>query len=276
MKKYIEQYSKIMASGDLANIWESLQKVMEKQSEYEKNYSEFRAASTAVNLKSDTAEKFSIAGDVSAQGSHLQEMSDLIGEIKAKLESLESRVNKNERAMDALEQYSRSNCLILHGSQLPAPESNSDNQQPQQVGRGLPVDTGKCEKHVLKTLNGNLNLPTPISSTDIDICHPLPSNKNKSPIIIKFVRRTVRNMVFFHKKDLKGKLDGTHKLSITESLTKRRLRLLDAARDSFLFTNVWTMNGNVFCKFKGRKHYIDDFDDISKIRFPREAPEVHV
>ena len=73
---------------------------------------------------------------------------------------------------------------------------------------------------------------------------------------------------FFRKKDLKlTNTKLTHKLSITEPLTKRRLQLLKDSCKVFKFKNVWTMNGNVFCNFAGRKHLIDDFSDISRIRF---------
>lgn len=242
-----------MDSEALGKIWEALNKVTEKQTEYEQNF-----LTNKSSLGQDTAENSLIAGDVSAQGNHLQNISDMIATIRATVEGLSARVNQNERAIDALEQYSRANCLILHGSQWPVPSTSNDQQ----------VKNISCERHVIETLNSKLDLPTPITSSDIDISHPLPSTKNKNPIIIKFVRRTVRNMVFYHKKNLKGKKVSTQKLSITESLTKRRLRLVEAAREVFLFNNVWTMNGNVYCKFNGQKHLIDDFCDVRRIRFP--------
>ena len=103
-------------------------------------------------------------------------------------------------------------------------------------------------------------------NNDIDICHALPSKKSKKPIIIKFVRRTIRNQVFARKKNLKS-TDPNVKLLITESLTKRRLRLVEEARKVFQFRNMWTPNGTVYCSFKKHKHVIDDFSDIEKIRF---------
>jgi len=182
-----------------------------------------------------------------------------------KVDKMSPQIYRNERAIDEMEQYSRSNCLILHGAQIPTstPTETLDPEN-QQVKHFEDM----CEKHVLSVLNTKLCLPFKITSGEIDICHQLPSTKNKNPIIIKFVRRTVRNLVYSHKKDLKGKLDSNNKLSITESLTKRRLKLLEAARNVFLFNNVWTMQGRVHCKFNGHKHVIDDFCDISRIRFP--------
>ena len=76
------------------------------------------------------------------------------------------------------------------------------------------------EKYVLNILNTRLHLPTSVSDSDIDICHPLPSKTNKKLIIIKFVCRSIRNMVYSHKKN--PKTSNESKLSITELLTKKR------------------------------------------------------
>ena len=114
---------------------------------------------------------------------------------------------------------------------------------------------------IIHVLNSKLQLNTPLTSLDVDICHFLPSKKGKNPIIIKFVRRTVRNEVFNNKSKLKS-LDSNSQLAITES----RLKLVDEARRVFDFRNVWTMKGFVYCRFQGQRHYIDDFSDISRIR----------
>ena len=84
-------------------------------------------------------------------------------------------------------------------------------------------------------------------------------------MIIKFVRRTVRNEVFNRKSKLKS-ADSNSRLAITESLTKRGLMLVEEARREFEFKNVWTMKGLVYCRFQGQRHYIDDFSDIPRIR----------
>ena len=244
-----------MASAELKKIQEVLAEVSTKQAQYEKLYLGLESK------EQNTAGVTCVSGaDLSAQGNHLQEISDMIATVSAAVESLQAsvskldaRVSNNERWLDSLEQYGRSNCLILHGSKRlePAPSSYQ-----------------AFEEGVISTLNTSLNLPVDVTSADIDICHSLPSAKNKNPIIIKFVKRTVRNVIFAHKKNLKQtNKDLGRKLSITESLTKRRLRLLEEARKVFLFNNVWTNNGNIYCKFAGHKHLVDDFNDINKIRF---------
>ena len=128
-------------------------------------------------------------------------------------------MEKQEQDLDDLEQYGQSNCLILHGNNLDHRISNRE-----------------IEKYVISTLNSRLDLPFTISEKDINICHPLPSKSSKKPIIIKFVCRSVQNSIYATKKNLK-KSEGP-KLSITESLTKRRLHILKEPRKVFDFKNV--------------------------------------
>ena len=63
------------------------------------------------------------------------------------------------------------------------------------------------------------------------------------PIIVKFARYNDRNRVFRNEKKLKGQ-----KISITESLTKIRMDKLRQAKETYRFTNVWTINGNILLK----------------------------
>ena len=113
-------------------------------------------------------------------------LSTIIDSIKVEVGQLAEMVEKQEQYLDDLEQYEKSNCFILHGNNIDHRISSID-----------------VEKYVLNILNTRLNLPTSFSDSDIDICHPLSSKTNKKPIIIKFVRRSIRNMIYLHKKNLK-------------------------------------------------------------------------
>ena len=126
-------------------------------------------------------------------------------------------------------------------------------------------DNKVTEEFVISNINSKLELSPPLTKQDIDICHRLPSNKGKNPVIIKFVRRAVRNEVFNRKSKLKS-ADSNLRLAITESLAKRRLKLVEEARRAFEFRNVWIMKGLVYCRFQRQRHYIDDFSDIPRIR----------
>ena len=80
---------------------------------------------------------------------------------------------------------------------------------------------------------------------DIDRIHRLGvTSENKGwPIIVKFARYSERRKVFKSKKRLKGT-----NLSITENLTKLRMRKLKAARDGYGFWNVRAVNEKILYK----------------------------
>ena len=55
-------------------------------------------------------------------------------------------------------------------------------------------------------------------------------------------------------------------LSVTESLTKRRLSILKYARKTFGFRSVWRNQGKIFCNVKEKKIQIKNLDDINQIK----------
>ena len=118
----------------------------------------------------------------------------------------------------------------------------------------------EIENFVCNTLNENLQLDSPLQANDLDIAHPLPSKKG-TPVIVKFIRRTQKNEVYRKKRLLKGT-----KMIITESLTKRRLQLLEKARLEFKQCPVWSWKGEIFVFHNNKKKVIDDFIDITKIK----------
>ena len=63
------------------------------------------------------------------------------------------------------------------------------------------------------------------------------------PIIIKFASYNIKNRVFKHKKKLKD--TG---ISITMSLTQKRMQTLTKTKNEFLFKNVWTQDGKILEK----------------------------
>ena len=130
-----------------------------------------------------------------------------IAELKSTINSLNVRLDKADRALDRQEQYSRRNCLLIHGID----EENQEN-------------TDEVVISVLKK-----EMDEEITHLDIDRSHRLGNRKlDKSkprPIIIKFSRHNVRARIFKNKRKLKGK-----RTSVTESLTKTRMEKLEKAR----------------------------------------------
>ena len=101
------------------------------------------------------------------------QLTQQIEELYIKYNRLVTVISNLENAVDDLQQYSRRNCLILHGcTNMPESKSNYD----------------AFEADVVKILNHHLK--TSLSSNEIDVTHPLPPSKSgtsKIPVIIKFI-----------------------------------------------------------------------------------------
>ena len=130
---------------------------------------------------------------------------------------MSKRVDSLSGQVDKQEQYSRRNCLLLHG----IPRNNNE----------------KTDDLCLAAMNDHLELS--ITEADIERTHrigkPRDSGQKSRPIIVKFVRYNDRKNVFNRKKKLKGK-----NIAITESLTATRIKKLKEAREIHDFKNVWT------------------------------------
>ena len=135
---------------------------------------------------------------------------------------LDESVTKLEDELDDQQQYSRRNCLLVHG-----------------IEEKLNEDTTQL---ALSVFNSNMELE--ITPDDITRTHRIgkKSNDKIRPIIVKFLSYKPRKMVYDNKKKLKN----SRKL-ITESLTKRRFSLLSICKTTFGKSNVWTHDGRIFC-----------------------------
>nr|CAD7259119.1 unnamed protein product [Timema shepardi] len=140
---------------------------------------------------------------------------------------LNKKVMLQEDKLDDLEQYSRRNCLLVHG--MP----------------GKPGEEVRTE--VLRMFETRLNVK--IEARDVDRCHRIGKPKRTSgealvegrrPIIIKFTSYQKRSLVFSAKKTLKS-----NSILITESLTSMRQQILKAARDRYGIRQCWTQDGRI-------------------------------
>lgn len=141
-----------------------------------------------------------------------------LGRMKAGLSRLDER-------QDDLEQYSRRNCLLLLG----VPETDSTE------------DEAGTEKAALDVFVKKLDVS--INAGDIERTHRLGTRKSgrNRPIIIKFWSYKSRAKIFTAKSKLKDS-----PLRIAESLTRKRMGLLNAARDRFGVKRCWTSDGKIF------------------------------
>ena len=228
---------------DLKKIRIEMESMKKRLAVYESNYE-----NKSKNPKSDAASKICVT-DVSKndeQKNELNGMKEALLKLQQMIDSTMKRLSAVERRQDDLEQYSRSNCLVIHGC---------ENVPKSKPGKYLEIENFVCN-----TLNEHLQLDSPLQANDLDIAHPLPSKKG-TPVIVKFIRRTQKNEVYRKKRLLKGT-----KMIITESLTKRRLQLLEKARLEFKQCPVWSWKGEIFVFHNNKKKVIDDFIDITKIK----------
>ena len=148
----------------------------------------------------------------------------IINGLKNEVRSLKERIDLLENKSDDSEQYSRRNCLLVHGVEEQEQE-NTDNI-------------------VLNVIKEHLDIE--LSVKDLDRSHRICKSNAKSkrrPIIVKFISYNDHSEIFNNKKRLKG--TG---VSITESLTAERMRQLKIARDQFGFKDVWSIDGRIMYK----------------------------
>ena len=151
---------------------------------------------------------------------------ELIISLQIEVSSLEVEVKNLEKKADDQEQYSHRNCLLIHG----LTETKTE-------------DTDEMISDVI-----NKNLIIEMSQIGIDRSPRLGKRKGSGQkpraVTVKFTRYKDRHHVFRNKKLLKG--TG---ISVTESLTLKRMEHLNKAREQHGFANVWTLDSKIM--FKG-------------------------
>ena len=144
------------------------------------------------------------------------------------IQQLQRQVDETQAQLEDLEQYSRRNCLLVHG----IPESSQE-------------DTNAVIRELAKD-----KLEQDISPLDIDRSHRLGQRGKKDakgrqlhrPIIIKFSRYSTRSQFYDARKRLKGS-----KMFIHENLTAKRQKWLHDTRRKYPAPNnkVWSQDGRI-------------------------------
>ena len=154
-----------------------------------------------------------------------REKDAIIATLQNELKSATMKVQDLEKKMERQEQYSRRNCTLIHGLKEEMDESTNDR--------------------VLKLFTEELN--ESVLLADLERTHRIgkksDSGSKPRPVIVKFAKCNIREKVFKSEKKLKGK-----NISITESLTKYRMSVLNEAREIYGFNNVWTYDGRTLYK----------------------------
>ena len=165
---------------------------------------------------------------------------------------LKRRVDKLTEDLGEMEQYSRRSCLIFVGIE--------------ETGR-IPEDTEKAISDVCNT-----NLCLSLTPEAIDRSHRLgPVRKARiqqgnavapspRPIIVKFTNCHNRFMVFSNKRKLKDS-----PVSIMETFTARRVKLMRQAKALVGHKQVWSLDGRLFAVKERKKILIKREEDLKKL-----------
>ena len=153
---------------------------------------------------------------------------ELIIKLHTQVMKLTDKVSNLSVQVHEQEQYSRWNCLLIHG-----------------VGENRNEDTDTLSINII-----NERLGLDVQPSDIDRTHRI-GNKNKArkkgrEMIIKFTRYNTRKKVFVNKRKFKET-----NISVTESLTSLRMTKLKDARDEYGFNKVWTSDDRIMVMEKG-------------------------
>lgn len=183
-----------------------------------------------------------------------------------KIQALESEISslRNENAemkskLNESEQYSRANCVEIHG--VPVLANESCISVVQAVGQAIHF---------------------PIDRKMIDDCHRLPTKPGGTPpIILKFVsrldkweflnkRKVKKNLSTRHMPEPYSKLNNPAPVYINENLTSANRVLLAKAREkkkTLNFRFCWTKNGRIFVRQteKSKVIAITSEDDLHKM-----------
>ena len=169
-------------ADQMQEILGALQDIKVKQIEYEKNFEGFDCSSKqAIDLPCNESfydDNNKLETSRPNQLSQLNALRKSITFIEKEVASLKRSMQYLETKLDDLEQYSRSNCLVVHGTGI----LSSNNYS-------------VFVNNVVDKLKTALQMTEKLSPNDVDIAHFLPSavkknNKEsppKKPIIIKFV-----------------------------------------------------------------------------------------
>ena len=174
---------------------------------------------------------------------------DSIRQLQEGWSKSETRLdNHYYSSIDKQEQYTMKNSLIAF---------NLDDIPKKTYGL-------QFSKYVLAKLKTLLpSIANQLKLEDIDVSHPLPlTSKGKTRVIIKFVRRDVKNLVFYAKRELKN---SPLKVTITEQLSKHNLWLLGEVRKMVSFKDTWTSQCVVFALVKGEKVAIKGQGDLKYV-----------
>lgn len=173
------------------------------------------------------------------QETKIRELSSENVLLKSQVSNLQNEAIQLKESVNEMEQYSRRECLEI---------------------KGIPVDIGENTNELVAQLGSLIDVD--IDPKDISVSHRIPSrNRRNGPpsIIVKFIRRDLRDQLYQARKKLKdfttrnlnlGHI-GDNKIFISESLTSKNKELFNNAlkvKKDFNFKFIWTKYGHIYLR----------------------------
>ena len=152
---------------NLEKVMAEILELTATQKRYAQQYLDAKSscAASKISFISDNTETITDRANLEIQGQQPKKKGETINRLETTVKEIARQTNKNKRAIDDLEQYSRHNCLILHGCRdIPKKESTY----------------AEFETYVVNKLNLRLGISYRIKTFDIDTCHILSSRKKDS------------------------------------------------------------------------------------------------
>ena len=105
---------------ELAKVMKKLDEISTRQDGFQAQFLNSRVDNTVVTN--------SVADEISLQAKQLDQLRGMIADVRAYVTEIADRLYEQELITDDLAQYSRANCLILHGCKdLPAQEATEQD-----------------------------------------------------------------------------------------------------------------------------------------------------
>ena len=161
-----------------------------------------------------------------------------------KMNNWSNELNQVKDVIDDMEQYIRRECLEIKG--IPVLDDEDTNEIVRKIGDLIDVD---------------------ISEDDISVSHRLPTKKNGASskqtydptIIVKFVRRDVRDELYkarktlrdFNTKDLSFERHEPRNIYVNESLTRKNREIFNKClqkKKELQYKYIWTNYGKVLLR----------------------------
>jgi hypothetical protein len=191
--------------------------------------------------------------DIVAMKSNMKLLQVKNKELSQTLFNAVKNVEKNEKKFNDLEQYGRREMVEVQG-----------------VTRMANENTDSIIMVLAKLFKLNITI------YDIEVSHRL-SNRQNSPIIVKFNNRRLRDIFFRSARTVKPKLcdinyEGETKIFVNESLSQVNRKIFYTSRERLKpsYRYVWTKNGSTFIRLndQSKSMKVESLSDLDRISAP--------